>query len=157
MEDSSFPPCKKPLKFLTIAIIFIHATTLASMAQIRREIIPLLECIEYIGNGKYRADFGYDNPGKAVTVAAENSYTLIEKQKFSAINTFKIGRQVNVFSKEFEPRHVIEWTIILPNGKIQKVISSINSKHCTATEIIKPEPCYTFDPSERIIPFLARN
>jgi hypothetical protein len=98
------------------------------------DVIPVLECVEYLGNGKLAASFGYENLYKeTVTVSQGNSTVLIGAFKSAATNTFKPGRQYAVFRKEFNEREVVVWTIILPNGKQKQVTASANSSLCRGT------------------------
>lgn len=153
------PAAERILVLLALFFISFILPHPEAQSQSRRDIIPVLECIEYIGSGKFRANFGYDNQNKSeVTLGSDKSFTVVGNNKASAINTFKAGRQLKVFSKEFEAKQVVEWTIVLPNGKVQKVVASINSNHCNGLSgggIIKPEPCYTFEPSGKDDSFLG--
>ena len=51
----------------------------------------ILECVQDLGNGTYRANFGYYNPGtETITVSPEKS-KLIYKENFKKLFLIKIG------------------------------------------------------------------
>jgi hypothetical protein len=118
------------LSCLAIAIFLLHAS-ITSFAQKKPEVIPVLECVTYVGNGKLTATFGYDNQSKeTVSVTQSNSTVLVGTSKSNGVTTFKAGRQYSVFQKEFNEKDVVVWTLILPNGKQKQVTASANSSHC---------------------------
>src|SRR5918995_5050709 len=83
-----------------IAVLFLLQILfpLTAAAQ-TKELTIVVECIEFIGNGKINATFGYDNPGKDLTVARDKSFLLTGSTRSDAITTFRKGRQYNVFAK----------------------------------------------------------
>jgi hypothetical protein len=104
-----------------------------------KDVIVVAECVEYIGNGKFKASFGYDNQNNTtVSVVTSNSIVAVGPQKSNGTNSFKPGRQYNVFSKEFDAREVVIWTVTLPNGKVKSTMASANSKHCQSKGNIIP-------------------
>jgi hypothetical protein len=117
---------------LSAILTFIYLFLPASLhAQKKSDVIPILECVEYIGNGKLNATFGYDNQNKeSVSVTQSNSLVIIGSSKSNAITSFKPGRQYSVFKKEFNEKEVVIWNVILPNGKQKQVIASANSSLC---------------------------
>ena len=62
------------------------------------DITIILDCVEYIGLGKYRAYFGYDNPNKdEIDVPQENSVIIKLRGNDYGHRNFKPGRQYKVF------------------------------------------------------------
>ncbi len=128
--------------FLLLLLLFLSLLPLLSVGQNAspgQDILPILECTEYIGNGKFRANFGYDNLNKKeVTVAEINSYLSVNDKPASAKppRIFKAGRQQHVFSTEFESTSKIIWRIILPNGKTKEIQANASSSIVKVQEII---------------------
>jgi hypothetical protein len=122
------------LSCIVIAIFFfqlIHATSWAQKKPDKPEVTPVLECVTYVGNGKLTATFGYDNPStETISVSQSNSTLAVGTSKSNAVSTFKPGRQYSVFTKEFNEKEVVIWTLILPNGKQKQITASANSNHC---------------------------
>jgi hypothetical protein len=68
---------------------------LTAFGQKQKDVNIILECVEYIGNGKYIANFGYDNPNNFNIVVPETNSILIYNNgqtKVKTINTFIAGR-----------------------------------------------------------------
>ncbi len=131
----SNPNQEKRLKFhiLTTLIAFLFISPLAAFSQTINDVDPIVECVEYIGNGKYQATFGYNNLGiQEITIPDTNSNLIINygQTQIKALNTFKAGRQSNVFQKEFNSDDRCTWRFVLPNGTIKETSASINSSHC---------------------------
>ena len=65
-----------------------------------KDINIVVNCVEYIGNGKFKANFGYDNTDtKTVTVDQPSSvvkYNNGQSKKF-AVNTFLAGCTARCF------------------------------------------------------------
>ena len=103
------------------------------MAQKQKEIELIVECVEYIGDGKYRANFGYNNPNKdKIAVPEDNSVVIYNKgqSKKYAVNSFESGRKYNVFSQEFAVDDRCIWRMVLPNGAEKQTDASSSSSHC---------------------------
>lgn len=129
---------KSAIVLLVILFHFSHCV----LGQKQKEIELILECVEYVGNGMYKANFGYKNPNKKnIRVPEGDSYVLYNngQAKKKAVNNFEVGRQFNVFSQEFKKGDKCEWELILPNGTIKTKSSSVNSVHCSSKGI---EPYY---------------
>jgi hypothetical protein len=65
-------------------------------AQTQKDVEIILECIEYIGNDKCVANFGYNNPNKKEVAVPETNSSLIVndgQSQSKALNRFKPGRQ----------------------------------------------------------------
>ncbi len=117
--------------FRLVLMLLVLQLPVAAFAQ-SKNIIPIIECVKYTGNGKYLATFGYDNPNKkGISVEESNSYLVYEGNQPNGkpVSSFKIGRQSNVFSIEFDGSKVT-WTIKLPNGNIVYVDASLNASLC---------------------------
>jgi hypothetical protein len=136
---------------ITLSLFIISFSfPLVSFSQ-NKEVNIVVTCVEYIGNGTFKANFGYDNPDtRAVTVDQTSSvvtYNYGQSKKF-ALNTFLPGRQENVFSQEFSTKDRVEWTVILPSGVVKVVTADINSNHCRDVgDII---PYYTPPPGGKV-------
>ena len=131
-------------------LIISFSFPLVSFSQ-RKEFNIVVTCVEYIGNGTFKANFGYDNPDtKAVTVDQTSSvvtYNYGQSKKF-ALNTFLPGQQENVFSQEFSTKDRVEWTVTLPSGAVKVATADINSNHCRDVgDII---PYYTPPPGGKV-------
>ncbi len=124
-----------------------------------RDLVPIVECVKYTGNGKFQATFGYDNPNKKeVSVAQSNSYLTSSgtKPNGNPVSSFKTGRQSNVFTVEFDGDKVT-WSINQPNGKIVFVETSLSGSPCQSASNILPSynAPSTGKTSSRIGPELA--
>jgi len=111
--------------------LFLLSFTVFSQKQ--KDIEPIVECVEYLGDGVFRANFGYNNPNKDdVSVIDSNSVVIFNngKSKKKAVNAFATGRHENVFSQEFTAKDRCVWRVVLPNGTIKETSASINSSHC---------------------------
>ncbi len=107
----------------------------------QKEITIVLECVEYIGNDKYIANFGYNNPNKVEVIVPETNSSIIYNEgalKKSALNKFKPGRQTYVFKNEFTSKERVLWRVTLPNGVIKETSASANSNHCKGSGNILP-------------------
>ena len=124
-------------------------TSGASYAQKLKDVDILVECVEYIGNDTWVANFGYNNPNNKDVSVPETNSTLIfnNGQSAKALNLFKPGRQTNVFKSEFTSQGSVLWHVILPTGVIKDVIASINSIHCSGTGNGNIFPYYTPPPN----------
>jgi hypothetical protein len=128
-RDDGYLSCLAFAIFLLLfPVLNLHAQ---GQGQKKSEVIPVLECVTYVGSGKFTATFGYDNQSQeVVSVSQSNSTVVVGSSKSNGVNTFKAGRQYSVFKKDFTEREVVVWTIILPNGKQKQVTASANSTHC---------------------------
>lgn len=125
--------CHNVFHVLNIFLIVILLVPSIAWGQKQKEIELIVECVEYIGNDTFVANFGYNNPNKTSVIVPEgDSYVVYNKgqAKKNAISTFEIGRQYNVFKEIFRHDDYCEWTVTLPNGKVKTTRSDINSAHC---------------------------
>ena len=106
-----------------------------------KDIDIVLECVEYIGDGKCHASFGYNNPN-STTVSVPDTSSILTcskgNKRTKALNTFKAGKQSNVETREFDSDDKVVWTVVLPNGKTKQVTASANSSHCNQNTNIIP-------------------
>jgi len=117
-------------QLLTILLVFV---SLVSYGQKQKDVVFYMECVKYIGNDTYVASYGYDNPNsKDVIVTQTNSQVIYNygQSKKYALNTFKRGRQYNVFTQEFTSKDRCIWRVVLPNGSIKETSASSSSVHC---------------------------
>ena len=112
-------------------IVILSLFLIPKLSAQKKDVNVVCECVEYVGNGKFKASFGYENQNKEdITVTQSNSQVTTNSGKSNGWKTFKQGRQYNVFTKDFYSRDVVVWTVILPNGKQKRVTASANSNHC---------------------------
>ena len=107
----------------------------------KKDINILVSCVEYIGNGNYKASFGYDNQNTSnVTVTQPASVVVYNngQTKKNAITSFLPGLKSNVFSQEFSSKDRVQWTVTLPNGTVKVCTADINSNHCRDVSTIVP-------------------
>ena len=113
-----------PLLWFLLAFLQLPTMVLAQNGKNKDDIIPILECVRYVGNGKYEATFGYDNKNKNdVNLTESTSYLTSPtfKPNGKPIKNFKAGRKQAAFKVEFDGKK-LTWTVVLPNGKIKTVI-----------------------------------
>jgi hypothetical protein len=124
-----------------IVLIATFLSPIQAQAQKQKDIEIFVNCVEYIGDGKYIANFGYDNPNKtSITVPDTNSILIFNngKSKSKALNNFISGKQNNVFSKEFTSEDRVTWLMVHPDKQEKIVTASKNSSHCRGSGIIVP-------------------
>lgn len=95
-----------------------------------------VDCIKYLGNGKFSASFGYNNKGKKeVNIPDTDSNVHFESGKpgKKGLNNFQKGRVYNAMEIEFDNTDRVTWLAILPNGKEKVISANINSftSHCS--------------------------
>ena len=127
----------------SLIFLFSIIIPLAAFGQNKKikDVEIVLECVEYIGNNKFIANFGYENPNNIeITIPDSNSLLIFNQgqSKAKAINTFKSGRQSYVLSKEFSSKDRVLWHMVLPNGKVKEITASANSAHCSSKGNIFP-------------------
>lgn len=128
---------------LIISLFLVVTFSISLNAQKRGGVKDLepRSCTQYIGNGLYRVNFGYDNPNKQeITLNEENSIVIRGngKIKSKGINTFKPGVVDRAFTVEFNEKETVEWKVTNPSGKEFIVTANVNSAHCSNTGIIFP-------------------
>ncbi len=136
------PKSYPSIKIWGALLFIILQLPVVSIAQKQKEIELIVECVEYIGDDMFEANFGYNNPNKnSVIVPEGDSYVVYNKgqAKKNAITTFESGRQYNVFKQIFRKDDYCEWTLIMPDGTTKTKYSDINSAHCvTGNSDIEP-------------------
>ena len=136
--------------YFVFSIIFLFSSSLVQAQKGKKsdnsknssKDIVLRSCTEYIGNGKLRVNFGYNNPNnKDISIEETNSTIILKPSNFKSngLNNFKKGTHEKVFSLEFNAGEKVEWTVINPSGNEKTIIASANSSHCQdATSVIIP-------------------
>lgn len=125
-----------------ITILFIFGITFFSYSQKKgggkgNKDIIVRSCVQYIGNGLYQVNFGYENPNKKeVNVNEENSFVKFNNgnNKSKGLNKFKSGSVDRAFTREFGKNQSVAWTVINPSGKEHTVIANANSSHCPSDQ-----------------------
>ncbi|MDX2442969.1 MAG: S8 family serine peptidase, partial [Bacteroidales bacterium] len=104
-----------------------------------------LDCVEYIGHGKYRAYFGYDNPNKdEIVFPEENSVIIKIKGNAYGHRHFKKGRNYKVYNTVFDRKDNVKWRILFPGDdpndplSWKEVIADIDSYLCQEETNILP-------------------
>ncbi len=120
---------------VTFLVLFASFESLAQPGKARKnqDVEPTFDCIEYAGNGKFRARFGYQNKGnKQVILPTQDSQIIINDGESSenALNVFEAGSYDYAFSSDFSSKDRVTWKLILPNGKEKLITASANSSHC---------------------------
>lgn len=103
----------------------------------RSPILPLAECVYNLGNGKFRAYFGYDNAnGQSVSIAAGSS-TGDQRNTFSPgsaargqPSNFAAGRKSPAFTVDFAAAESLTWRIKPLGGAEKSVTVSKATKAC---------------------------
>ncbi len=128
------------LKRLIIFGLMLSLQFAPLFAQKPKDVEIVLHCIEYVGNDKFVANFGYNNPNRTEVAVPETSSTIIlnDLSKSKALNKFKPGLQSYVFKSEFTAKDRVQWVVILPSGNTKTLTASINSNHCTNSGNILP-------------------
>ena len=118
-----------------IALLFFMSLDI--FAQKGTKDIVVRACVENIGNGMYRVNFGYDNPNtKDILVSEDKSIVKKNGKKFiNGAQIFKKGSVNKAFTAEFYKTESVEWTVINPSGKIHTVVANANSSHCQAVDL----------------------
>ncbi len=134
---------RRRTEFIRVACLLFLIGNLFSInakAQALKEIELYVDCIEYIGNNKYQANFGYYNPNKdEINVPQENSIVKTNKGNAYGHTNFKKGRYYNVFSAEFEFTDNVTWAVLRNGGDPDNpddyriTSANSNSSHCSGT------------------------
>ncbi len=99
-------------------------------------ILPISECVYDLGNGKYRAYFGYENTGsEALTIPAGiqsngqmNIFTPGEAKRGQP-DLFELGRKKAVFSVNFDGS-ALTWKVQPTGGDLKTVTVSKSTQAC---------------------------
>ena len=111
--------------------------------------VILTTCMEDIGNGLYRAYFGYTNPtNKTINVDPEDSYIFLSDkideseyegiQKFPGITTFEPGTHERVTPVVFANNGHAKWTVVFDRSSEVKIRVDSGSQICEADSFIVP-------------------
>ncbi len=128
----------KGLRSFSLLLLFILLVPLAAFSQkVKYDIDLYVECIEYVGNGKFKANFGYENKGKKAFSVEEGNRVVVYnygQAKKNGITTFEPGRHYNVMSEEFDKNDKCEWILTLPDDSEKMKSSSVNSSQICVKE-----------------------
>ena len=122
------------LFFLTLAFLTPNLLSAQKGGKGNKSDVNIVvSCTEYIGEGKMRVHFGYENPGKKTVVVDESGSVVIynhgQSKKYGLYN-FEPGVKEKAFSQDFDAKDRVQWTVTLPSGKVKTVDADINSNHC---------------------------
>jgi uncharacterized repeat protein (TIGR01451 family) len=101
-------------------------------------VLPLVDCIYDLGNGKYRAYMSYENTGtQPLTIQAGPADTNGQVNKFSPgdfnrgqVSYFDIGAKKAVFSFNFNSGESITWDLQAAGGDMKSVTVSSYTQAC---------------------------
>ena len=99
-------------------------------------IIPIVECVEELGEGRYLATFGYDNPNNTrVTVPRGNSRIVWDGslRQEKVLNIFEPGLNESVLEAEFDTTTIetgLTWIIWIPQKVSMEATANANSLAC---------------------------
>ena len=123
-------------KQISLVFIFISFFSLSSFAQ-APHIKIWVECVKPLENGKFKAFFGYNNPGDYYKVPSSKSVLVYNgsQQKWDAINEFQTGTHTFVVERELEGNDRVKWRLTLPKGNVQEVIANSQSNVCPVPDL----------------------
>ena len=116
-----------------LLVIFSFSFTVNAQRKGGQKDLEPRSCVEYIGNGLYRVNFGYYNPNnQEITLNEDNSVVTRGNGniKSKGIIDFKPGSVDRAFTLEFNIKETVEWTVTNPGGKTYTVTANVNSAHC---------------------------
>ncbi|MGH9841961.1 MAG: putative Ig domain-containing protein [Blastocatellia bacterium] len=97
-------------------------------------VVPILECVQHLPNGMYRAYFGYDNTtGAAVTIpVGVNNFFTPGNQNRGQTTLFQPGRVTNAFNVTFKANgsNLAVWFLKGPDGILRPVNVTTASIGC---------------------------
>ena len=99
----------------------------SELASIR----PRLDCVEPLGDGRFRAHFGYDNDN-AISIGIIGGPDNLTFPRGEPTETFEPGRNEDAALLEF--RHVAAWLLFDPAGGPRLAIAHRYSPQCAATQ-----------------------
>lgn len=106
-------------------------------------LLPVLECVEDLGDGLYRAWWGYKNDNPFVVNAEVSTFTgdVVGETTTPPLSGFLPGRHQNVFSTVFSTVNSpnLVWTLQGPDGKTRVATASASSKQCVPEEALTVE------------------
>lgn len=127
-------------QIVTALIICFLSIPILSFGQKNKEVNIVVSCVEYIGEGKFKAHFGYDNTSSKEVVVDEPNSTVTYnhgQSKKLGLNTFKSGIVEKAFSQVFDAHDRVQWTVVFPDGTIKQTNeASANSSHFCYQDII---------------------
>ena len=131
-------------------MLFSFLTSPIAAQKGKNRDITLTTCMEDIGNGLYRAYFGYTNPtNKTITLdSPEDSYIFLSDrideseyegiQKFPGINVFEPGTHEKVIPVVFAKGGHAKWTVAFDQSNEVKIRVDSGSPLCVADSFIVP-------------------
>jgi len=135
--NSLYHVTKKHAKLLLFLTLMLISLSNEALAQKLKAIELGVDCIEYIGNDKYVANFWYSNPNnEEINIPQEYSIVKTNNGKAYGHTNFKKGTYHNVFSVEFNFKDRVEWAVLKPGGDPDNpddyriTSASSSSSHC---------------------------
>ncbi|GGD42299.1 S8 family peptidase [Muriicola marianensis] len=133
---------------LCLAFMLLGLQSYSQKGKNNKEV-TLFTCAEDIGNGLYKASFGYTNPtNKTITVTpAESVIFLSDKieesefggiQKIQGITNFEPGTHEKVISVVFADNGHAKWTVSFGGSYDSKIRATLDSPVCEGDPFIVP-------------------
>ncbi len=129
-----------------LAFLFLSFQTYAQKGKNNKEV-TLFTCAEDIGNGLYKASFGYTNPTNKTIAAADSYIFLSDKvedsefdgiQKIQVFTAFEPGTHENAVSVVFAKNGHAKWTVVWDSSSDSKIRATLESPVCPEEPFIVP-------------------
>jgi len=99
-------------------------------------IIPILECVEDLGNGKMKATFGYNNPNETEVIVPPGNSRVVWNgtlRQEKVLNNFQLGSNESVLEVEFDKIGIengVTWIIRIPKRASMEASADATSTSC---------------------------
>jgi hypothetical protein len=129
---------------LLLAMTLVSTLSLVTQAQStpNKPVLPVLEKIIPLSNGKFEALFGYQNQNSSpisIPVGGNNYFNIDPKDR-GQTTEFKVGRQYGQFSITMDCSQTLVWTLAGPDN--QRRTSTASTSKCSSTP---PAPDFSSD------------
>ena len=114
-------------------IFFISPLSLSAQVEQAPDIRIWTECVEDLGNGSFKAFFGYDNPGNETYTVDQTKSVLVyngSEQKWDAMAIFLPGTHNYAVDRVLQGTDRVKWRLTLPNGNVQEVTADAQTNLC---------------------------
>ena len=115
------------------AIFFLSSIGTGVFSQSCPDITIWTECVEDLGDGRFRAYFSYHNPGGAYSVNQLRSVLIYNGRgkKWDALCEFQPGTHQFVVQRILEGNDRVRWRLKLPGRHIQVVTADSQTDLCS--------------------------
>ena len=138
---------KKIIPTAALCLVFLANIILPGLAQDTERpeagaLTPILECVVRVGDGSFRARFGYLNEGSPVTIPVGFFNQIIPgAQNQGQVTAFQSGRVVNAFEVPISGR-IVAWVLTGPDN-VTRVASATNKARDCSSPVPTPTPTPT--------------